>query len=30
VIKYLGYDTVVYFEDAPEFVGTAEAVSATT
>jgi quercetin dioxygenase-like cupin family protein len=28
LIKYLGYDNVVYFEDAPEFAGTAaEAVS---
>jgi hypothetical protein len=27
LIKYLGYDNVVYFEDAPEFAG-AETVSA--
>lgn len=30
LIKYLGYDTVVYFEDAPEFSGEREAVGATT
>ena len=27
LIKYLGYDNVVYYEDAPEFAG-AETVSA--
>jgi hypothetical protein len=27
LIKYLGYDSVVYYEDAPEFAG-AETVSA--
>ena len=29
LIKYLGYDTVVYFEDAPEFAGTEASVPAT-
>jgi quercetin dioxygenase-like cupin family protein len=29
LIKYLGYDNVVYFEDAPEFAGAKETVSAT-
>jgi quercetin dioxygenase-like cupin family protein len=31
LIKYLGYDNVVYFEDAPEFAGaTTEAVTASS
>lgn len=29
LIKYLGYDTVAYLEDAPEFAGAGEAVGAT-
>jgi hypothetical protein len=30
LMKYLGYDTVVYFEDAPEFErSAADAVGAT-
>jgi quercetin dioxygenase-like cupin family protein len=29
LIKYLGYDHVVYFEDAPEFAGAEATVSAT-
>ena len=28
LIKYLGYDTVVYYEDAPEFSGKKEALAA--
>ena len=29
LIKYLGYDNVVYFEDAPEFSGAEASVPAT-
>jgi oxalate decarboxylase/phosphoglucose isomerase-like protein (cupin superfamily) len=30
LIKYLGYDNVAYFEDAPEYSGAEAAVSAAT
>ena len=30
LIKYLGYDTVVYYEDAPEFAGAADDAVAVT
>jgi oxalate decarboxylase/phosphoglucose isomerase-like protein (cupin superfamily) len=29
LIKYLGYDNVVYFDDAPEFAAGKQALSAT-